>query len=53
MADDVHEEAFDGSISRRDLLRGAAAGTAFAAGGNALLAGAGPAGARTWLEAGW
>ena len=53
MADDVHDEAFDGSISRRDLLRGAAAGTAFAAGGNALLAGAGPAGARTWLEAGW
>ena len=45
MADDVHEEAFDGSISRRELLRGAAAGAAFAAGGSALLAGAGPAGA--------
>jgi predicted amidohydrolase YtcJ len=45
MADDVHDEAFDGSISRRELLRGAAAGAAFAAGGSALLAGAGPAGA--------
>ena len=33
MADDVHEEAFDGRISRRELLRGAAAGAAFAAGG--------------------
>lgn len=45
MADDVHDETFDGSISRRELLRGAAAGAAFAAGGGALLAGAGPAGA--------
>ena len=45
MADDVHEEAYDGSISRRELLQGAAAGAAFAAGGGALLAGAGPAGA--------
>lgn len=45
MADDVHEEAYDGSISRGELLRGAAAGAAFAAGGGALLAGAEAAGA--------
>jgi predicted amidohydrolase YtcJ len=42
MAEDVREEAFDGGISRGELLKGAAAGAAFAAGGGALL-GAGSA----------
>ena len=34
----AEEEVFDGSISRRDLLKGAAAGAAFAAGGGSLYA---------------
>lgn len=37
MGEDVHE-VFDGSISRRELLRGAAAGAAMAAGGGSLVA---------------
>jgi predicted amidohydrolase YtcJ len=37
MAEDVRLEAFDGGISRGELLKGAAAGAAFAAGGGALL----------------
>jgi predicted amidohydrolase YtcJ len=38
MAEEVHEGGLDGSISRRDLLKGAAAGAAFAAGGGSLYA---------------
>jgi hypothetical protein len=34
----AEEEVFDGSISRRDLLKGAAVGAAFAAGGGSLYA---------------
>src|SRR5215211_8531122 len=38
MADDVHDEVFEAGISRRDLLKGAAVGAAFAAGGGSLCA---------------